>query len=64
MFQDVFRHSDVLALPVLSLVLFAVAFALLAIRGLRTRVGLTELAALPLLEDAGPLSAPKPRSLP
>ncbi len=51
MFQAVFHHSDVLTLPIVSLVLFALAFVALTARALRTGAESRELAALPLADD-------------
>jgi len=53
MFQAVFRHSDVLTLPIVSLVLFALAFVALAARALRKGDHAPEIAALPLADDDG-----------
>jgi len=64
MFQAVFRHSDVLTLPIVALVLFALAFVAIAVRALRTGAEASALAALPLEDDEFPLHARSPRSLP
>jgi hypothetical protein len=56
MFQAVFRHSDVLNLPIVALVLFALAFVAVTVRALRKGAEATELAALPLADDEVPLA--------
>ena len=56
MFQAVFRHSDVLNLPIVSLVLFALAFVAVTVRALRKGSETSEIAALPLADDEAPLS--------
>lgn len=58
MFQAVFRHSDVLTLPIVSLVLFALAFVALAARALAKGNRAPEIAALPLADDDGLSAAP------
>ena len=35
MFQAVFRHSDVLMLPIVALVLFALAFVAVSVRAMK-----------------------------
>ena len=54
MFQAVFRHSDVLSLPIVALVLFALAFLALSVRALRENKESVRVAALPLDSDDGP----------
>ena len=55
MFQAVFRHSDVLNLPIVALVLFAFAFVAIALRALRKGDESKEIASLPLAEVEGHL---------
>ena len=56
MFQAVFRHSDVLSLPIVALVLFALAFLALSVRALHEHEENTRVSALPLDSDDGPRS--------
>jgi cbb3-type cytochrome oxidase subunit 3 len=56
MFQAVFRHSDVLTLPIVALVLFALAFVAVTVRALRKGAESSALAALPLEDDEVPLA--------
>jgi hypothetical protein len=56
MFQAVFRHSDVLTLPIVALVLFALAFVAVTVRALREGAETGALAALPLADDEAPLA--------
>jgi cbb3-type cytochrome oxidase subunit 3 len=55
MFQAVFRHSDVLTLPIVALVLFALAFVAVTARALRTGGEASDVADLPLADDDGAL---------
>jgi hypothetical protein len=52
MYREFFAHHPMLALPVLSLMLFIAVFAMIVARTMRQRASLTDaLAALPL-DDA------------
>jgi cbb3-type cytochrome oxidase subunit 3 len=51
MFQAVFRQSDVLTLPIVALVLFALAFVAVTARAIRKGADAGALAALPLEDD-------------
>ncbi len=60
MFQAVFRHSDVLMLPIVALVLFALAFVAVSVRAMKKDEQTSRVAALPLESDDGPMSPQLP----
>jgi hypothetical protein len=60
MFQAVFRHSDVLTLPIVALVLFALAFVAVVARAMRKGDAPTATASLPLEDDERALAPSNP----